>query len=55
MQIIYMYSVIGNIAYLMTKRFTIDINLAYHHVAICEPHTEFFGFSWTVKGCVTFL
>jgi hypothetical protein len=29
MQIIYMYSVIGNIAYLMTKDLTIDINTSF--------------------------
>ena len=29
MQIIYMYSVIGNIAYLMTKHLTIDINTSF--------------------------
>jgi hypothetical protein len=29
MQIIYMYSVIGNIAYLMTKHLTIDINKSF--------------------------
>jgi hypothetical protein len=35
--------------------FAFYINLAFHHVAIYEPHTEFLGFSWTVKGCITFL
>ena len=35
--------------------FAFDINFAYHHVDIYEPHTEFLGFSWTVNGCITFL
>ena len=35
--------------------FAFDIHLAYHHVDIYEPHTEFFGFSWTVNGFITFL
>jgi hypothetical protein len=39
---------------LKSSLFTFDIHLAYHHVDIYEPHTEFFGFSWTVNGCITF-
>ena len=26
---------------LKSSMFAFDINLAYHHVDICEPHTEF--------------
>ena len=34
--------------------FAFDIYSAYHHVDIYEPHAEFLGFSWKVKGCITF-
>jgi hypothetical protein len=40
---------------LKSSMFAFDINLAYHHVDICEPHTELLGFSWTVNGCIAFL
>ena len=40
---------------LKSSMFAFDINLAYHHVDIYEPHTEFLGFLWTVNGCRTFL
>jgi hypothetical protein len=40
---------------LKSYMFAFDILLAYHHVDIYEPHTEFLGFSWTVNGCITFL
>jgi hypothetical protein len=40
---------------LKSSMFAFDIYLAYHHVDIYEPHTEFLGFSWTVNGCITFL
>jgi hypothetical protein len=29
---------------LKSSMFAFDINLAYHHVDIYEPHTDFFGF-----------
>ena len=40
---------------LKSSMFAFDINLAYHHVDIYEPHTEILGFSWTVNGCISFL
>ena len=40
---------------LKSSMFAFDIHLAYHHVDIYEPHTEFLGFTWTVNGCITLL